>query len=96
MKLILVIYSGANPQSVPELLEQHQVSGYTELAGAHGAGRTGRREGTRAWPGDTSIYFSVVPADRVEPLTAALKETAAALEPGERLHVSVLPAENFF
>ena len=49
MKLMLVMYSGSRPHLVPQLLDQEGVHGYTELRGAHGAGRTGRHEGTRAW-----------------------------------------------
>jgi hypothetical protein len=96
MKQLLIIYSGPNPQLVPELLERHDVGGYTELPPVHGAGRTGRRLGTRAWPGDASIVFSIVPDEQVERLTALLREEAAALTGDERLHVAVMPVESFF
>jgi hypothetical protein len=96
MKLLLVIYSGSDSRLVPELFDRHQAGGYTEMRGVHGAGMTGKREGTRAWPGDASLYFSVVPSERVEPLLAALRDRAAALAPAERLHATVLPAETFF
>ncbi len=95
MKLLLIIYSGPDPRLVPQLLETHQAGGYTRLEPAHGAGETGRREGTRAWPGRADVYFSIVPADRVPPLTDALRTEAAALGEGERLHVAVLPTETF-
>jgi len=42
------------------------------------------------------VFFSVVPAERVEPLLAALRERAGSLSPAERLHASVLPTETFF
>jgi len=96
MKLVLVIYNGGNDRLVPELFDRHHAGGYTEFRGAHGAGESGRREGTRAWPGDASLFFSIVPADRVGALTAALREQADALEAGERLHVAVMPTETFF
>jgi hypothetical protein len=95
MKFVLVIYSGANDRLVPELFDQHMAGGYTEFRGAHGAGHTGRREGTRAWPGDASIFFSIVPSDRVQGLTDALRDRTRELFPGERLHVAVLPTETF-
>lgn len=96
MKLVLVIYSGANDRLVPELFDRCMAGGYTEFRGVHGAGHTGRREGTRAWPGGASIFFSVVPSERVVELADALRERAANLDPGERLHVAVLPTETFF
>jgi hypothetical protein len=95
MKLVLVIYSGSNDRLVPELFDRHHAGGYTELRGGHGAGQSGRREGTRAWPGDTSVFFSVVPTGQVHGLTESLREQAAALDAGERLHIAVMPTETF-
>ncbi|MHB1168284.1 MAG: hypothetical protein ACYC28_03280 [Longimicrobiales bacterium] len=96
MKLLLIVYSGSASRLVPELLEAQRVGGYTRLTPAHGAGETGRREGSRAWPGGADVYFSIVPADRVAELTGLLRAEAGRLEEGERLHVAVLPTEEFF
>lgn len=95
MKLLLVIYSGNDSRLVPDLFDHHHVSGYTELGPVHGAGQTGRREGSRAWPGDVSIYFSIVPQEQLDELMVALREGAQELETGERLHAAVLPTETF-
>ncbi|HEY0305423.1 MAG TPA: hypothetical protein VGC44_10625 [Longimicrobiales bacterium] len=96
MKLLLVIYSGSQPSLVPELLDEHNAGGYTELRQLHGAGATGKREGSRAWPGDASVYFSIVPQDRVDDLLTAVKQKAAAMQAAERLHAAVIPTETFF
>jgi hypothetical protein len=96
MKLLLIIYSGSQSRLVPDMLEAHQAGGYTHLDPARGAGETGRREGTRAWPGGADVYFSVVPADRSDALVAALRVEAERLGEGERLHAAVLPTDSFF
>jgi hypothetical protein len=96
MKLLLIVYSGSASRLVPELLEQHQAGGYTRLVQAQGAGETGRREGTRAWPGGADVFFTVVPAERVDELMAALRAESDRLAEGERLHAAVMPIENFF
>lgn len=96
MKMVLVIHSGTDSRLVPDLFDRHQAGGYTEFRGVHGAGGTGRREGTRAWPGDASLFFSVVPAERVDELLAALRASAARLPAGDRLHAAVIPTETFF
>ena len=96
MKMLMVIYSGDEPQRISSLLDAHHAGGYTEFRDAHGSGATGRRAGTRAWPGASTLFVSVVPTDTAEPLVARLRADADRLPPGERLHVAVLPAETFF
>jgi hypothetical protein len=96
MKMLLIIHSGSDSRLVPSLLDEHRSGGYTELSQAHGAGRTGRFEGSRAWPGDARVYFSIVPGERLDPLLAAVRGAAATLPEGERLHAAVLPTETFF
>lgn len=96
MKLLLLIYSGNRPSLVPELLDEHHAGGYTELRQVHGAGATGKREGSRAWPGDASVYFSIVPQERVEDLLIAVRQKATAMQASERLHAAVIPTETFF
>jgi hypothetical protein len=81
---------------VPELLDKHGAGGWTELPPAHGAGTTGRREGTRAWPGNARLYLSVVPPEQAAELVAALRTQSEDMPPGERLHAGVLPLETFF
>jgi hypothetical protein len=96
MKMLMLVYSGATPNRVSSLLDAHRAGGWTEFPGAHGVGATGRRDGSRAWPGESTLFVSVLPAKTAEPLVAALRGEAARLPAGERLHVAVLPAETFF
>ncbi len=98
MRMLLIMYGGPNPQRLSSLLEQHRVRGYTELEHAKGTGASGRREGTRAWPGDSTLFFTIVPDERVDELDAALRDEAARLqaEDGSRLHAAVIPVERFF
>ncbi len=95
MKMLVVIYGGPRPELVPDVFDRNGVTGWTQLAGGHGAGRTGRREGTRAWPGESQVYFSVANDAIVTTVMAALREQAASAVPGERLHVAELPVERF-
>jgi len=92
----MVVYSGSRPQTVTGLLESHGVRGWTEFTGAHGAGTSGRRESTRAWPGDAAVFFSIVDAARADELVTALEAESGTLSAGERLHAAVMPVERFF
>ena len=96
MKLLLIVYSGPSPSRITSLFEAHHVQGWTELDHAHGAGRTGRREGTRAWPGESSLFFTAIQEDRCGDLKGALREEQGRLEEGERMHVLSLPVDDFF
>lgn len=94
MKLVVVIYSGAGAEQVSETLDR-MGAGYTRLDGAHGSGASGRREGTRAWPGGNTVWFTAVPAESADALTEALATTAGTLPAGERLRAVVLPVDTF-
>lgn len=96
MKMLMLVYSGGDPRRISSVLDEHHAGGYTEFDGVHGAGTTGRREGSRAWPGESTLFVSVVPSEAVPPLTDTLKSLADTLPTGERLHVAVLPTETFF
>ena len=96
MKMLMLVYSGPSPGRVASLLDAHHAGGWTEFSGAHGAGTSGRRAGTRAWPGESTLFVSVVPAETAAELRVALRGEAEGLPPGERLHVAVLPTEAFF
>ncbi len=96
MKMLIVVYSGSNPHRISSLLDSHHAGGYTEFRNAHGAGTTGKREGSRAWPGESTLFFSVVPADRSIELVEVLRNEGSQLRAGERVHVAVLPTETFF
>lgn len=96
MKLLLIVYSGPNPSRITSMFENHKVDGWTELSRAHGAGASGRKEGTRAWPGQSSLFFTAIEEEGCVGLKAALRAEQGRLEGGERLHVLSLPVEDFF
>lgn len=96
MRLFFLSYAGADPDRIAARLDAEGVSGYTRFAHASGHGLTGPREGTRAWPGEVTVFTVVVPATAAPRLLDALRAESMALPPGERLHVAALPVEHFF
>ncbi len=96
MKLFFLSYAGAEPGRIAARLDAEGVSGHTRFGPAQGHGLTGPREGTRAWPGEVTAFTTVVPDALASRLATALKAESEALPPGERLHVAVLPVEEFF
>ncbi len=95
MRMFWIIYVGPRKARVAETLLAHGAPGYTEFLHAHGAGAHGRIEGTRAWPGEESVFTSVIPIDRSKSVADGLVALQAELGSGERLHFAVLPVEQF-
>lgn len=96
MKMLMIVYSGSRPQRITSLLDRHHAEGYTEFQNAHGVGSSGKREGSRAWPGESTLWVSIVPAPRAAELIESLREESLQLPAGERVHVAMLPTESFF
>jgi hypothetical protein len=96
MKMLMVVYSGATPNRVTSLLDRYHAGGYTEFRNARGAGSTGRRDGSRAWPGDSTLIVSVLPAQQADEVVETLRAETSQLPVGDRLHVAVLPTDTFF
>lgn len=96
MKMLMIVYSGSAPQRISSLLDEYHAGGYTEFRNVHGAGSTGKREGSRAWPGESRLWVSVVPETQSGELVQSLRDEVNRLSAGERLHVAVLPTESFF
>ena len=95
MRMFWIIYTGPRPARVAEALLSSGAPGYTAFPHAHGAGAHGRVEGTRAWPGEETVFTSVVPQDHAQSVTDGLVALQALLVAGERLHFAVLPVEQF-
>ncbi len=87
MKMLLITCSAELADGVRELVQAHNVHGYTELAGAFGAGVTGTHLKTRAFPGEVALLFTAVPDEKAPELVGALREYAGALDSGEGLKV---------
>ena len=96
MKMLMVVYSGSHPQRITSLLDRHHAEGYTEFRSAHGVGSSGKREGSRAWPGESTLWVSIVPDPRASELMESLREESSRLAATERVHVAMLPTESFF
>ena len=94
MKMLMLTHSGADPGLASALLDDAGVAGHTCFEGGRGHGLTGPRAGTRAWPGEVTVCFSVVD-DALADIAATHCRTAQ-LPSGDRLHVAVLPVDSFF
>ena len=93
MKLLMIICPASRRDQAAALLEEHGVNAFTELPEVVGEGVTGKRFGSRAWPGRSSLLFTVAADEKVAELVEALRVCRDTLFPGEGMKVFVLPAD---
>ena len=72
MKLLMIIVDSDCREEVEVLFQRNGVTGYSEIPNAHGVGETGTRMGSRAHPQTSSLFFTVIEPDKVNPLKEAL------------------------
>lgn len=94
MKMLVVLHTGDDPRFVPDFLSSHGCS-WTEFAGGAGQGRHHRHDGSRAFPGESMMTISILEDGTCQDVGVALREAAKALPDPDRLHVAVLPVEQF-
>ena len=93
MKLVLILVDADRAPDVERILERRGLPGYTEIPQVIGKGLTGRKLGTRAFPGATALYFTVIPPAEVAGLFVALRDLRATRGSAEGLRVFTLDTE---
>jgi Nitrogen regulatory protein P-II len=93
MKLVMILVDADRAPDVERVLEARGLPGYTEIPQVLGKGHTGRKLGTRAFPGATTLYFTVIPATDVDGLAGELRHLREARGPAEGLRAFTLDTE---
>jgi len=93
MKMVLIICPESRIDQVRLLLDEHHLEGYTELSDVRGSGTTGKRLGTRAYPGSSCMVFVVAEGSKAEELIEALEGFCGRCSGAEGMRVVVLPVE---
>jgi len=93
MKLLMIMVDSNHKEEVERILDAHDVPGYTELPNVLGKGKSGRKFGSRAFPGSNTLYFTAVGGNICETLCAELKALDDKCGPEEGLTAFILDAE---
>ncbi len=93
MTALLIFVDADRAGDVERLLEARGLPGYTEIPNVLGKGRTGRKLGTRAFPGSTTLYFTVATRADGEGLVRSLRELRDSRGPAEGLKVYAFNSE---
>lgn len=95
MKMLLILYAGDDPRLVPEALRACGHCPWTEFTGGIGQGHHHRHDGSRVFPGMTTMFVSVLPEAEARRVSAVLRDKVRGLASPDRLHVAILPVEQF-
>ena len=93
MKLVMILVDADRAPDVEAILERREMPGYTEIPQVLGKGETGRKLGTRAFPGATTLYFTVIPAPQAAGLAEELRRLREARGSAEGLRVFTIDTE---
>jgi len=93
MKLLMIMVDSNHREDVERILDAHDVPGYTELPNVLGKGKSGRKFGSRAFPGSNTLYFTVIGGNTCQTLCAELKDLDEKSGPDEGLTAFILDAE---
>lgn len=93
MKIVLMIVDADHSGDIERLLDDCEAPGYTEIPNVHGKGETGKKSGTRAFPGSSSLYVAALDDHCVEPLRERLEMLRSARGPEEGLKAFVMDTQ---
>lgn len=84
LKMLMMIVQSEHREKVESALTDHRVVGYTEIPTVYGTGRTGPRLGSRAFPEESSIIFTIVEDTNVRELLEAIEQSCGECRAGMR------------
>jgi uncharacterized protein YaaQ len=86
-QMLMIIVESTHKEQVEAALTDHHVFGYTEIPTVYGAGKSGLRLGSRAFPESSSIIFTVIEKGKVDELLRAIDESCSDCRKAMRMIV---------
>jgi hypothetical protein len=72
-RMLIALVDSSHADDVERILQEHDVLGYSEIAGVLGKGATGRKLGSRAFPGSSTCFMAAVTAPTALEVTERLR-----------------------
>jgi hypothetical protein len=93
MRILLIFVDADHANDVERLLDKRGVPGYSRFPEVLGRGATGRKLGSRAFPGASELFFVALPDGKCAGLCQELEALRTAKGPEEGLRAYVLEAD---
>jgi hypothetical protein len=85
LNMLMIVAESEHRERIESALVDHEALGFTEIPTVYGSGRTGPRLGSRAFPGQSSIIFTVGEEEKVSELIDAIHRSCAECRDGMRM-----------
>jgi nitrogen regulatory protein PII len=72
MKMVLMIVDAGHADDIKQMMQDCEVPGYSELPEVLGKGSTGKKLGSRAFPGSSTLFMVALDEDCVDQIRAKL------------------------
>lgn len=92
-RMMIMFVDASHADDVANILEACQVIGYSEVEGVLGKGSTGRKLGSRAFPGSSTCFMAAMSEECAADLTARLQTLRDAKGADEGLKLFSVGAE---
>jgi hypothetical protein len=93
MKILLIVVDADHATDVERLLDASKVTGYSRFPDVLGKGTTGRKLGSRAFPGSSAVFFVALPDGTCAALCDELEGLRTAAGPEEGLRAFLFDAD---
>jgi hypothetical protein len=93
MKLAMMIVDSDHADDIERMCEECDVPGYTKIVDVLGKGITGKKQGSRAFPGSSTLYFAALDEHCIEPLKQKLTALRDARGSEEGLKAFIMNTE---
>lgn len=84
LQMLMMIVQSEHREKIESALADHRVVGYTEIPTVYGTGQSGPRLGSRAFPEESSIIFTVIEDSNVSELLDAIDQSCGECRAGMR------------
>jgi len=92
MTLLLIFVNAPHAEAVEALLDRRDVAGYSLIDPVLGRGSTGAKLGTRAFPGSSTLFFTVLVPEHAAALVEEIRRLDAERGADAGLKVYALKA----
>lgn len=92
MKLLMIIADAGLDPEIRAILHAEGLTGYSEIPDVLGAGTTGEKRGSRAFPGSNNMYFTVASPSQVDRIVGTLRSVSEQHEPPDTVRAFTIDA----